>query len=162
MRIRSLLLGSCCVAAVVLTVRSQADNQHAEPAQAATSAPAPAPAAASPAAPGPSVPIRHIVDTGQTAGGPDEPKYSVDASWVIAGYNDDEVIYSIIITNQDERIIRCSTLLSGYYLDNGAKHSIADRQGVTIFPGKQSSAGRWVGMDQASGATYKVTCRATS
>jgi hypothetical protein len=102
------------------------------------------------------------VDTGQTAGGPDEPKYSVDASWVIAGYNDDEVIYSIIITNQDQRIIRCNTLLSGYYLDNGAKHAVSDRQGVTIFPGKQSSAGRWVGMDQASGANYKVTCRATS
>lgn len=161
MRIRSLVLGTCCLAAVMATFRSQADNQHAAPAQAAPPTPAPAPAEAS-SAPGPSVPIRHIVDTGQTAGGPEEPKYSVDASWVIAGYNDDEVIYSIIITNQDERIIRCSTLLSGYYLDNGTKHAISDRQGVTIFPGKQSSAGRWVGMDQTSGATYKVTCRATS
>jgi hypothetical protein len=108
------------------------------------------------------VPIRRIEDTGQTAGGPDEPRYRVDASWVIAGYNDNEVIYSIIITNEDPRIIRCSTLLSGFYLDNGAKHAVSDRQGVTIFPGKQSSAGRWVGMDQASGATYKVTCRAVS
>jgi hypothetical protein len=98
----------------------------------------------------------------QSTGGPDEPKYTIDASWVIAGYNDDEVIYSIIITNQDPRIIRCNTLLSGFYLDNGTKHAISDRQGVTIFPGKQQSAGRWVGMDQASGATYKVTCRAVS
>lgn len=160
MRIRNLLLGSCW-ALVALSVRSQADDQGTAPVRAATSDPAPASAVA-PSAPGPSVPVRHIVDTGQTAGGPDEPKYSVDASWVIAGYNDDEVIYSIIITNQDQRIIRCNTLLSGYYLDNGAKHAVSDRQGVTIFPGKQSSAGRWVGMDQASGANYKVTCRATS
>jgi hypothetical protein len=108
------------------------------------------------------VPIRQIADSGQTGGGPTEPKYTVDASWVIAGYNDDEVIYSIIITNLDASIIRCSTLLSGSYLDNGTRHSVSDRQGVTIFPGKQQSAGRWVGMDQTAGATYKVTCRAVS
>jgi hypothetical protein len=108
------------------------------------------------------IPIRRIEDTGQTAGGPDEPQYSVDASWVIAGYNDDEVIYSIIITNQDQRIIRCNTLLSGSYVEKGTRHSVSDRQGVTIFPGKQSSAGRWVGMDQTAGATYKVTCHAVS
>jgi len=161
MKIENLLLTTCCLAiAAALTVSSHAEDHDPAPTQAATSAPASNPTGSSAASP--SVPIRHIVDSGQTAGGPDEPKYSVDASWVIAGYNDDEVIYSIVITNQDQRIIRCSTLLSGYYLDNGTKHAISDRQGVTIFPGKQSSAGRWVGMDQASGATYKVTCRATS
>jgi hypothetical protein len=160
MRIQNLLLTTFCLGAVTLAFRTQADDYDPAP-QAASSALAPPPAAAS-SAPGPSVPVRRIVETGQTAGGPDEPKYSVDASWMIAGYNDDEVIYSIIITNQDQRIIRCSTLLSGSYLENGTKHAISDRQGVTIFPGKQSSAGRWVGMDQASGATYKVTCRATS
>ena len=140
MRIQYLLLSTCLVA---VTLTSHAADPA--PAQSATA-----------------VPIRHIVDTGQTTGGPDEPKYSVDASWMIAGYNDDEVIYSIIITNQDPRIIRCNTLLNGYYLENGTRHAISDRQGVTIFPNKQSSAGRWVGMDQASGATYKVKCRATS
>jgi hypothetical protein len=149
MRIPSLLLRACWLGALALSVPALAEDQ---------AAPAP-PAVATSSGP---IPIRRIEDTGQTAGGPDEPKYSVDASWVIAGYNDNEVIYSIIITNQDQRIIRCSTLLSGYYLDNGTRHSISDRQGVTIFPGKQSSAGRWVGMDQASGATYKVTCRAVS
>ena len=143
---------ACCLVAIALSVPALAEDHEA--------APAPAPAAAS-SGPGP-IPIRRIEDSGQTAGGPNEPKYSVDASWVIAGYNDNEVIYSIIITNQDQRIMRCSTLLSGYYLDKGTKHAISDRQGVTIFPGKQSSAGRWVGMDQASGATYKVTCRAVS
>ncbi len=147
MRIPHLLLRACCLGALALSVPAVADNDHESAAAAPSSGP---------------VPIRRIEDSGQTAGGADEPKYSVDASWVIAGYNDNEVIYSIIITNQDPRIIRCTTLLSGYYLDNGTKHAVSDRQGVTIFPGKQSSAGRWVGMDQASGATYKVTCRATS
>ena len=137
----SLLLRGCYLGALALSVPVLADTSSA---------------------PGPSVPIRRIADQGQTAGGPDEPNYNVDASWVIAGYNDNEVIYSIIITNQDQRIIRCSTQLSGFYLDNGTRHAISDRQGVTIFPGKQSSAGRWVGMDQASGATYRVTCRAAS
>ena len=159
MTIPKRLVRGCCLSALVLSVPVLADDHESVPAPAPTTAPAP-PATSS--APGPAVPIRRIEDSSQTAGGPDEPKYSVDASWVIAGYNDNEVIYSIIITNQDPRIIRCTTLLSGYYLDNGTKHAIADRQGVTIFPGKQSSAGRWVGMDQASGATYKVTCRATS
>jgi hypothetical protein len=146
MRTPNLLLRACCLGALALSVAALADDNGTAPA-AASSGP---------------VPIRRIAESGQIAGGPDEPMYNIDASWVIAGYNDDEVIYSIIITNQDPHIIRCSTLLSGYYLENGAKHSISDRQGVTIFPGKQQSAGRWVGMDQASGATYKVTCRAVS
>lgn len=139
------------MAAAALSIPALAENEAA----------APAAAASAPQGSGP-VPIRRIEDTGQTAGGPTEPTYSVDASWVIAGYNDNEVIYSIMITNLDQRIIRCSTLLSGFYLENGTKHAISDRQGVTIFPGKQSAAGRWLGMDQSSGATYKVTCRAVS
>ncbi len=159
MRIPIRLLCACCLGTIALSVPALAEDHEAAPAP-APAATATAPAAAS-SGPGP-VPIRRIEDSGQTAGGPNEPKYSVDASWVIAGYNDNEVIYSIIITNQDQRIIRCSTLLSGFYLDNGTRHAISDRQGVTIFPSKQSSAGRWVGMDQASGATYKVTCRSVS
>lgn len=159
MRNPTLLLRTCCLGALALSLPAMADNDR-EPAVASTPVTTPAPAAAS-SGPAP-VPIRRIEDSGQTAGGADEPLYGVDASWVIAGYNDNEVIYSIIISNQDPRIIRCSTQLSGYYLDNGTRHAISDRQGVTIFPGKQSSAGRWVGMDQASGATYKVKCRAVS
>jgi hypothetical protein len=156
MKIRTLLLRGCGIGAFALSIAALADNDR-EPAQAPPSSAATSATAAS--AP---VPIRRIADTAQTAGGPTEPQYTVDASWVIAGYNDEEVVYSIIITNQDPRIIRCSTLLSGSYLENGTRHSVADRQGVTIFPGKQSSAGRWVGMDQTAGATYKVTCRAVS
>lgn len=154
MRIPSHLLCICCMIAFALSVPAIAEDQVAAPAEAASAS---APATSS----GP-IPIRRIEDTAQTGGGPDEPKYSVDASWVIAGYNDNEVIYSIVISNQDQRIIRCSTQLSGFYLENGIRHSISDRQGVTIFPGKQSSAGHWLGMDQSSGATYKVTCRAVS
>lgn len=156
MRIQDLVTLAFCLGVFALSGRVVAGDH--EPASAAVSVPVPTPSGG----PGPAVPIRRIVEPGQTAGGLDEPKYSVDASWVIAGYNDDEVIYSIIISNRDQRVIRCNTLLSGFYLDNGSKHAISDRQGVTIFPGKQSSAGRWVGMDQASGATYKVSCRALS
>jgi hypothetical protein len=155
MKIRTLLLRACGVGAFALSIAALADNDR-EPAQ------APASSAATSAASSAPVPIRRVADTAQTAGGPNEPLYNVDASWVIAGYNDEEVVYSIIITNEDPRIIRCSTLLSGSYLENGTRHSVSDRQGVTIFPGKESSAGRWVGMDQTAGATYKVTCRAVS
>ena len=156
MRIQNLLLAACCLGAAALTVQSQADDGREQPVtQSAASAPSPA------AASGP-VPVRHVVDTGQSSGGPDEPQYSIDASWQIAGYNDEEVIYSIVITNKDPNIIRCTTLLSGFYLENGARHSVSDRQSVTLFPGKKSSAGTWVGMDQTAGATYKVTCRAVS
>jgi len=138
MKMPNLLLPAACLGALALSIAA---------------------AASAPSAP---VPISTIVASGQSGGGPDEPKYSIDASWVIAGYNDDEVIYSIIITNHDQGIIRCNTMLSGFYLDHGARHAVSDRQGVTIFPGKQQSAGRWVGMDQTAGATYKVTCRAVS
>jgi hypothetical protein len=156
MRVTNLLLRGCCLGALALSVAARAADPGSVPAPPLASS-----SAAASSGPVP-VPIRRIADSGQTAGGAGEPQYSVDASWVIAGYNDEEVIYSIIITNQDQRIIRCSTQLSGYYLENGTRHSVSDRQGVTIFPGKQSSAGRWVGMDQTAGATYKVTCRAVS
>ena len=156
MKIQNLLLCGCCSGALALSIVALADNDRESGPAPSASVPLPAATSSAP------VPIRRIADTAQTAGGPGEPLYSVDASWVIAGYNDDEVIYSIIITNQDPRIIRCSTLLSGSYLENGTRHSVSDRQGVTIFPGKLSSAGRWVGMDQTAGATYKVTCRAVS
>lgn len=154
---RKPLLVACCLSALTLSVRLQADDSDPAPSRVAASAATPA-AAPTSAATGPS--IKHIVEAGQTSGGPDEPPYSVSASWVIAGYNDNEVIYSIIIANNNANVIRCTTLLSGYYLDNGIRHAVADRQSVTLFPGKQSSAGTWVGLDQASGATYKVTCRA--
>jgi hypothetical protein len=151
MNVRENLPIVCCAIALILMARANADEPPQDPAAAARSL---APAGPVPAA------VKHDVVTGQTSGGPGEPAYGISASWVIAGYNDNEVIYSIIITNDDANVIRCTTLLSGFYLDSGTRHAVSDRQSVTLFPGKQSSAGTWVGLDQASGATYKITCRA--
>jgi hypothetical protein len=154
MNIRNLLPAGCCLVTAALAQLPAADGE-----------PSPSPiGSATPAATVPGVatgaaPIKHVVDGGQASGGPGEPQYSVTASWVIAGYNDNEVIYSIVIANEDPNVIRCTTLLNGYYIDNGSRHEVSDRQSVTLFPGKQSSAGTWVGLDQAAGATYKVTCR---
>jgi hypothetical protein len=143
------LLASLCLAATLLAVDARADNEYT-----------PSPATAAPAAAAPASGVAHVVSDGQTSGGPDEPSYKVSASWVIAGYNDNEVIYSIVIANADSAVIRCATLLSGYYLENGTPHAISDRQSVTLFPGKQSSAGTWVGLDPKSATHYKITCRA--
>jgi hypothetical protein len=87
-------------------------------------------------------------------------KYRTDAKWEVAGYNNEEIVYSILVTNEDSRIIHCNAELKGFYIENGEKHSISDRQGSTIFPGKQVSVGHWMGMDQKSGATYELKCRA--
>ena len=87
-------------------------------------------------------------------------KFASDAKWEIAGYNNEEIVYSILVTNQDTRILHCSAELHGFYFENGEKRSISDRQSTTVFPGKQVNVGHWMGMDQKSGATYKVSCRA--
>jgi len=91
-------------------------------------------------------------------GGPDPAKFTTEAHWETAGYNNQEIVYTILINSQDSRIIHCSTELHGFYLENGQKVSISDRQNSTIFPGQQGKAGNWLGMDKDSGATYKVTC----
>jgi hypothetical protein len=70
-------------------------------------------------------------------------KYRTDAKWEVAGYNNEEIVYSILVTNEDSRIIHCNAELKGFYIENGEKHSISDRQGSTIFPGKQVSVGHW-------------------
>jgi hypothetical protein len=86
--------------------------------------------------------------------------FATEARWEIAGYNNEEIIYTIIVTSHDARIIRCSTELKGYYLENGEKHSVADRQTTTVFPGQAVQVGNWMGMDKNSGATYSTVCRA--
>jgi len=63
------------------------------------------------------------------------------------------------VTNQDSRIIRCTTQIKGAYFDNGQKLSIEDRQVSTVFPSERTQIGNWMGMDQASGATYSVKCK---
>jgi hypothetical protein len=71
----------------------------------------------------------------------------------------EEIIYTILVTNQDSRIIRCTTQIKGAYFDNGQKLSIEDRQVSTVFPSERTQIGNWMGMDQASGATYSVKCK---
>ncbi|MBS0578232.1 MAG: hypothetical protein JSR36_03100 [Proteobacteria bacterium] len=94
----------------------------------------------------------------KTPDGVPPAKFTTEASWNTAGYNNTEIVYTIIIRSQDSRIIHCSTELHGSYLENGQKISIADRQNSSIFPGQEGKAGNWLGMDPDSGATYKVTC----
>ena len=95
-------------------------------------------------------------------GDPAPAQFTTEAHWDTAGYNNQEIVYTILINSQDSRIIHCSTVLQGFYLENGQKVSISDRQNSTIFPGKQGKAGNWLGMDKDSGATYQVTCHARS
>jgi hypothetical protein len=88
----------------------------------------------------------------------DSPKFTANDRWLIAGYNNDEVIYQVLITSQDTRIIRCTTEIHGFYFDNGKKQTISDRQITTVFPNQPTQAGTWLDMDQPSGATYSVHC----
>jgi len=107
-------------------------------------------------------PATQRADGPQTTPGaiaPEPAKFTADAQWQIAGYNNEEIIYTILVTNEDSRIIRCNAELQGYYIENGKKVPIADRQSSTIFPGKKANVGHWMGMDQKSGATYSVKCR---
>ena len=107
-------------------------------------APAPAPAPAAPTSP--------------TAPTPGDPKFASEAKWVLAGYNSDEIVYTVFVTNEDPRIIRCTTEVKGFYFENGTKLSISDRQITTVFPNQPTRVGYWMDMDQQSGATYSVKC----
>ena len=85
-------------------------------------------------------------------------QFASEAKWDLAGYNNDEVIYTIFITSQDPRIIRCTAVLNGFFYENGAKHSVSDRQSTTVFPQQRVQAGNWQGMDKQSGVNYSVKC----
>jgi hypothetical protein len=92
-----------------------------------------------------------------TPGTPD-PQFASEAKWVLAGYNSDEIVYTVFVTNQDPRIIRCTTEVKGFYFENGTKLSIQDRQITTVFPNQPTRVGYWMDMDQQSGASYSVKC----
>jgi hypothetical protein len=85
--------------------------------------------------------------------------FDAEEKWGMAGYNNNEPIYTILVTSHDARIIRCTADLRGTYIENGEKLSITDRQSTTVFPNQQAQIGNWSGMDQQSGATYSVKCR---
>jgi len=89
---------------------------------------------------------------------PDAPKFVSEAKWVLAGYNSDEIVYTVFVTNQDPSIIRCTTEVKGSYFKDGTKLSISDRQITTVFPNQPTRVGYWMDMDQQSGASYSVKC----
>jgi hypothetical protein len=93
-----------------------------------------------------------------SADGKPPARFTTEAKWDTAGYNNDEIVYTIIVTSHDSRVIRCTTALQGSYYDNGQKQSVSDRQLSTVFPDQQVQVGNWMGMDQQSGATYSVHC----
>jgi hypothetical protein len=86
-------------------------------------------------------------------------KYSATDRWLLAGYNNNEIVYTIIVSNEDTRVIHCTALMQGWYLENGKRLPISDRQSVTVFPNEPAQVGNWMDMDQQSGATYTVKCR---
>jgi hypothetical protein len=90
--------------------------------------------------------------------GTDKVRFSSEATWETAGYNNEEIVYTIFVSNQDTRILRCSVRMKGSYFDKGHKVSIEDRQLATVFPDQKVQIGNWMGMDPKSGATYSVGC----
>ena len=97
-----------------------------------------------------------------TAGGraaADAGKFTSEAKWLLAGYNNNEVVYTIFITNLDSRILRCTTQMQGSYIEDGNKLPISDRQVTTILPNQPTQVGTWMDMDEKSGATYTVKCQ---
>jgi hypothetical protein len=107
-------------------------------------------------------PITNITKSDEPAAADGKPaaKFTTDAKWETAGYNNDEIVYTILVTSHDSRIIRCTTSLQGSYYENGQKQTVSDRQLSTVFPDQQVQVGNWMGMDQQSGATYSVHCHA--
>lgn len=106
-------------------------------------------------------PISNITEAqaeAPAADGKPPARFSTEAKWDTAGYNNDEIVYTILVTSHDSRIIRCTTSLQGSYYENGRKQSVSDRQLSTVFPDQQVQVGNWMGMDQQSGATYSVRC----
>ncbi len=86
-------------------------------------------------------------------------KFSTTDKWILAGYNNNELVYTIIVSNEDTRIIHCTALMQGWYYENGAKLPISDRQSTTVFPNQPTQLGNWMDMDQPSGTKYTVKCR---
>jgi hypothetical protein len=135
-------------------VGAKAATFAANPAGATNSAPAPSAASA------PSASTAGAAADGSTSTSAEVPKFVSEAKWQLAGYNNDEIVYTVFVTNQDTRIIRCTTEVKGFYFENGAKLSIADRQITTVFPNEPTRVGYWMDMDQQSGASYSVKCHA--
>lgn len=88
-----------------------------------------------------------------------EARFTSQDRWQHAGYNLDEIIYTVFITNVDSRILRCRTVVHATYINNGQRNELTDLQTTIVHPDDQGQAGIWAGLDEASGATFKVTCK---
>jgi hypothetical protein len=157
------LLSVCTLILVAAAVG--AEDEATAPVAATVIAPAPAVAASVPASvangrPRGVAPGLAAAPAGAAPGAESAPAlFTAEEKWGLAGYNNNEPIYTILVTSHDARIIRCTADLKGTYVENGEKQSITDRQTITVFPNQQIQMGNWSGMDQQSGATYSVKCR---
>jgi hypothetical protein len=174
-----------CAALTVQAVRGRAEDEPTEPTRAVASAaqvtglvphtaasmPAPGrPRGVAPGLPATRVAAASAVDAASPVAAASRAAAANDNSsaaanfvteekWGLAGYNNNEPIYTILITSRDPRIIRCTADLKGTYIENGQKLPVTDRQSTTVFPNAQVQIGNWSGMDQQSGAVYTVKCR---
>jgi hypothetical protein len=144
MRYLVILAGLCVVSATCTADEPAATSASSE--------------AAAPTAAAPITDVSAAKADQPAADGKPPARFTTEAKWDTAGYNNDEIVYTILVTSHDSRIIRCTTSLQGSYYENGAKQSVSDRQLSTVFPDQQVQVGNWMGMDQQSGATYAVHC----
>ncbi len=143
------------LALVSFVTVSVADNAAPSPAApSSTAAPGARPRQAAMAAPA----ANTAAADDKAASAADGPKFTSEAKWLLAGYSNNEVVYTIFVTNQDPRIIRCTTEVKGTYFENGQKMSVSDRQITTVFPNQPTQVGNWMDLDEKSGATYSVKC----
>jgi hypothetical protein len=111
------------------------------------------------AAPAPSTSAASASASPAAADSTEPVKFSSEAKWLTAGYNNNEIVYTVEVTNQDSRILRCTTEVKGFFFEQGKKLDISDRQMTTVFPNQPTRVGTWMDMDQPSGASYSVKCK---
>ena len=138
---------------VVVPVVSAATTASVAGVASAVASPAPAPAAPAVGAAASAAPQGQPPAPGSPA------RFTSEAKWQKAGYTLDEIVYTIAITSQDSRILRCRTKMQGTYSNNGKRDTISDLQVSTVFPDQQVQVGTWTDMDEAAGATYSVECK---
>jgi hypothetical protein len=160
---------------LVACAMSCAADDAPPPAPPAVQSPAPAQSRAMPVLPGgvlatrPRQAVQAVPASAASAASPSpssaaadssEPvKFSSQAKWLTAGYNNNEIVYTVEVTNQDSRILRCTTEVKGFFFEQGKKLDISDRQMTTVFPNQPTRVGTWMDMDQPSGASYSVKCK---
>ena len=84
-------------------------------------------------------------------------RFTTDAQWLHAGYDQGTTVYQIFIVSQDTQILRCNTLLQAHS-ETGAV--LNDQQTSTVFPGQRTQVGNWTGLDQDGETHYTVDCKA--